>query len=605
MRQTRRTPEPPGLRSYRGGARGSSMFRLRFGFIVIAMVVSIFGARLVQLQGLDPHAYAAAAAKEGLVDAVLPARRGDILDRNGEPLATSVDGMMIVADPVQTDAHAAQIAKILATRLGIDYLNAKKALSLNGDSRFAYVARRIPSTLAGDVLSEIRALKLKGLDSLVDPVRDYPAHDVGANLVGFMDAFNKPLAGFEQAFDTQLRGVDGSERYEVGGGNRIPLGLNDKTLPVNGHDLNTTLDRDTQWYVQRVLAQAVRGARADSGSAVVLDSRTGETIALADYPTYDADEPGDSDAGDRGAPSVSDPYEPGSVEKTLTMAALLDQKLVTPLTRISIPSELEVLGETIHDHWDHGTLNLTLTGVLAKSSNIGTVLAGEKISSALLHRYLVSFGLGQPSSAGVPHESAGLLPDAAVWSPLSRATIAFGQGLAVTAVQMAAAINTIANDGVYVSPSVIQGSATNTLGQTVGTDTTVTRRVVSPQAAQQTARMMERVLDPEDGVAPDAAVPGYRVAGKTGTAQVVNKKCKCYQPGVFNVSFGGFAPADNARFTVYVVVRHPRNGLGGGAIAGPVFQKIMSHLLRRYGVPPTDTAPSDLPICGDHKASDC
>ncbi|MGD9959618.1 peptidoglycan D,D-transpeptidase FtsI family protein [Nocardioides sp.] len=600
------------MRSYRGGARGSSMFRLRFGFVVIAMVVSVFGARLIQLQGLDPHAYAAAAAQEGLVEAVLPARRGSINDRNGEPLANSIDGLMIVADPVQTDEHAAEIAKILANRLGIDYLDAKKALTrklLPGTSdqyyRFAYVARRVPSTLAADVLAELRAAGYKGIDTRIDPVRDYPAHDVAANLVGFMDAFNTPLAGFEQAFDKQLSGVDGSERYEVGGGNRIPLGLNDRVAPVNGSDLNTTLDRDTQWYVQRVLAQAIREARADSGSAVVLDTRTGETLALADYPTYDADEPGDSSAKDRGTPSLSNPYEPGSVEKTLTMAALLDQRLVTPLTKISVPSDLDVMGETIHDHFEHGVLDLTLTGVLAKSSNIGTVLATQKISASLLHRYLVSFGLGQTSNIGVPNESRGMLPDASTWTPLTRATVAFGQGLAVNAVQMAGAINTIANDGVYVSPSLIQGSATNAAGETVGTDTSVTRRVVSPRAAQQVARMMERVLDPVDGVAPDAAIPGYRVAGKTGTAQVVGKKCKCYLDNVFNVSFGGFAPADNPRFTVYIVVRHPRNGGGGGAVAGPVFQKIMSHLLRSYGIPPTGSAPSSLPICADHKASDC
>jgi cell division protein FtsI (penicillin-binding protein 3) len=603
-----------GRGAYRGGARGSSMFRLRFGFIVIAMVVSIFAARLVQLQGLDPHAYANAAAQEGLVRAVLPARRGDILDRNGEPLADSVDGMMVVADPVQTDAHAPAIAKILANRLGIDYLDAKRALTKkphdktsNPDDfyRFAYVARRVPSTLASDVLTELRAKKYKGIDTRVDPIRDYPGHDVAANVVGFLNAFNVPLAGFEQAFDAHLRGADGKERYEVGGGNRIPLGLNDRTRPVNGKDLTTTLDRDTQWYVQRVLAQGVREANADSGMAVVTDTRTGEILALADYPSYDATEPGDSATDDRGARSLSAPFEPGSVEKTLTMASLLDQQLVTPRTRISVPPTLEVMGETIHDHFDHGVLDLTLAGVLAKSSNIGTVLASRKISPALLHRYLLSFGLGRPTNIGVPVESGGQLPAGGSWSELTQATVAFGQGLSVNAVQMAAAVNTIANKGVYVSPSLVRGSATTATGQVVGTDTAVSRRVVGTRAAGQTSRMMERVLDPRDGVAPAAAVPGYRVAGKTGTAQVVDPRCKCYSKGSFNVSFGGFAPADDARFTVYVVVQHPRNGGGGGAVAGPVFAKIMSHVLLRYGVPPTGTHPSHLPICGNPKARDC
>ncbi len=580
------------------------MLRLRFGFVIIAIVLSVFGARLVQLQALDPHAYAAAAAKEGLVNAVLPARRGAILDRNGEPLASSVDGLMVVADPVQTKDKAPEIAKLLATRLGIDYLDAKAALSRE-DTRFAYVARRVPATLATDVLAEAKELGYKGLDTRVDPVRDYPAHDVAANIVGFMDAFNQPLAGFEQAFNTSLAGKDGWERYQVGGGNRIPLGVNDSADPVNGTDLHTTLDRDTQWYVQRVLAQTVKEARADSGTAVVMDSRTGEIIAQADYPTYDADDPGESSKELRGAPSVSAPYEPGSVEKVLTMASLIDQGLVDPHTRILVPSEKVVDGETIHDYFEHGRLDLTLAGVLAKSSNIGTVLAAERITSGLLRRYLASFGLGQKTGIGVPIESAGQLPDESLWTDLSRATIAFGQGLSVNAVQMTAAINTIANGGVYVSPSLVQGQATTNTGETVGTDTTSTHRVVSAQTARDVAMMMERVLDPDRGVAEKASIPGYRVAGKTGTAQVVGKKCGCYLDGVFTVSFAGFAPADDPRFTVYVVVNHPRNGGGGGSIGGPAFQKIMSHVLTRFGVPPTGTEPSTLPICGDPKARDC
>ena len=505
------------------------MLRLRFGFVIIAIVLSIFGARLVQLQALDPHAYAAAAAEEGLVEVVRPARRGAILDRNGEPLASSVDGLMVVADPVQTMDRAPELAKFLATRLGIDYLDARAALSKE-DTRFAYVARRVPATQALDVLAAARKLGYQGLDTRVDPVRDYPAHDVAANVVGFMDAFNQPLAGFEQAFNTTLAGKDGWERYEVGGGNRIPLGVNDSVAPVNGTDLHTTLDRDTQWYVQRVLAQAVQEAGGDSGSAVVMDTRTGEIIAQADYPTYDAGAPGESPKDLRGAPSVSAPYEPGSVQKVLTMASLIDQGLVDPHTRILVPGEKIVEGKTIHDHFDHGRLNLTLAGVLAKSSNIGTVLATERISSRLLHRYLLGFGLGQKTGIGVPIESGGLVPDGGSWTDLSRANIAFGQGVSVTAVQMAAAVNTLANGGVYVSPSLVEGTATTDAGEKVGTDTTSTRRVVSTKAARDLAMMMERVLDPDRGVAANAAIPGYRVAGKTGTAQVVGKTCRCYLP---------------------------------------------------------------------------
>jgi cell division protein FtsI (penicillin-binding protein 3) len=570
------------------------MLRLRFGFVAIAMVVSIFGARLVQLQALDPHAYAAAAAQEGLVEAVLPARRGAILDRNGQPLATSVDGLMVVADPAMTRDKAPELAKFLANRLDIDYFDTREALSRD-DTRFAYIARRVPATLADETVTKATELGFQGLATRPDQVRDYPAHDVAANLVGYMGGIGQPLGGLELTFDQQLAGHDGSERYEVGGGNRIPLGENVTVEPQNGKDITTTLDRDLQWYVQKVLAQTVEGASADSGMAVVMDTRTGEVLADADYPTYDADDALDSREEDRGAPSLSSPYEPGSVEKALTMAALIDQGKATPEQRMIVPPEVHVMGETIHDYFVHPNLRLTLTGVLAKSSNIGTVLASRKIGPDVLKRYLEAFGLGTKTGIGARGESAGLLP-AGSWNALSRATIAFGQGIAVNAVQMAAAINTIANGGVYVAPSLVEGSATTDGNDTVGTDSTTTHRVVSAKAASEVARMMERVLDPDEGVAPLAAIDGYRVAGKTGTAQVVDSKCGCYKEGVYNVSFAGFAPADKPRFTVYVVIRHPRNHGGGGSVGGPAFQKIMSRALARYRVPPTGTKPSDLPI---------
>jgi len=577
----------------RPSSRGTAHLRLRLGFIVIAMVISLFGARLVQLQGLDPHAYAAAAAAEGMVEAVLPAKRGAILDRDGVPLASSIDGLMVVADPAQTRDRAAEIAKFLSTRLHIDYFDAKAAVSKTG-TRFAYVARRVPSTLAMDVVAQAKALGYKGIDTRTDPVRDYPAHDVAANLIGFMGGVGQPLGGFELSFNAMLAGKDGSEKYEVGAGNRLPLGESTTVAPQDGQDLHTTIDRDVQWYVQRVLRQTVVGARADSGAAVVMDSRTGELVAVADYPTFDADNPLVSPKQDLGSRALSDVYEPGSVEKVLTLSSLIDAGKVTPRTKIVVPPALPVLDTSIKDWFPHDRLHLTLTGVLAKSSNIGTVRATEKFTPRRLHDYLVRFGLGKKTDIGVAGESAGLLPAASLWSIVSRATIAFGQGVSVNAVQMTAAINTVANGGVYVSPSLIQGSATTDTGEAIGTDTTTTHRVISAEAAHQTEMMMERVLDPEEGVAPGAAIPGYRVAGKTGTAQRVDPRCGCYRG--FTVSFAGFAPADDPRFTVYVVVQNPLDGGGGGSTAGPAFQKIMSHLLRRYGIEPTGTAPSRLPV---------
>ncbi len=575
--------------------RGSAMFRLRFGFILIAMVLSVFGARLVQLQGIDPNSYAAMAAAEGVVEVTLPAERGRIVDRDGEPLADSVDGMMVVADPTMTsDERAPELAELLSNRLDIDYFRTLERLRQD-DTRFRYLARRVPASTAEEVVEEVDELGFRGITTREDPVRDYPADDVAANLVGFMGADGEPLAGLELTFDGLLSGTDGSARYEVGGGNRIPLGENTIVEPEDGEDLRLTIDRDVQWYVQRVLRSTVRKANGESGVAVAMDSRTGEVLALADHPTFDANAPLDVPDAHLGSRAMSDVYEPGSVQKALTVAALLDAGEVTPRTRIRVPSQLERADRVINDHWDHGRIGLTMTGVLSKSSNIGTVLAADEFEPTQLHDYLDRFGLGRRTGLGVRGESAGLLPDASTWSQLTQDTIAFGQGVSVNAMQMTSAINTIANDGVRIDPSLVRGSARADDGGLVGTAAAGAERVVDPRAARRTAAMMEKVLDPEDGVAAAAQVPGYRVAGKTGTAQRVGEDCGCYD-GTFTVSFAGFAPADDPRFTVYVVVQNPRNGGGGGSVAGPAFARIMGHLLNKYSVPPTGARAPDLPV---------
>jgi cell division protein FtsI (penicillin-binding protein 3) len=585
----------------RGSRRGSPQVRLRVGFVLIAMVLSLFGARLVQLQGLDPEQYAEMAAAEGTVEVVLPAERGDILDRNGQPLAASIDGLMLVGDPEQTADKAPQIARFLAERLDVDYFTVLKRLRGKTGSRFEYLARHVPSTLANDVLQEADDRGYKGLSTRRDAVRTYPGHDVAANLIGFMGT-DKPYGGLEEVFNKALSGKDGKERYEVGAGNRIPLGDNTEVPAVDGQDLHTTIDRDLQWYTQRVLRQAVEDSGGLSGIAIVMDSRTGEVLALADDPTFDADDPGASPVRDRRARSLNLSYEPGSVEKVLTLSALIDEGKVNARTKMLVPGELHRQDRVIHDHWEHGLIKLTLAGVLAKSSNVGTVLAADKFGPGELRSYLAKFGLGQPTNVGLGAESRGNLPDPSVWNSQIGDRIAFGQSLSVNAMQMTAAINTIANHGVRVDPTLIQGEARRDDGMEIGTDVSTERRVVSKEAARQMTLMMERTVDPEDGVAPLAQVPGYVVAGKTGTAQRVGT-CgtgadahSCYD-GTNTVSFAGFAPAQNPRFTIYVVIQAPKiEGAGGGATAGPVFSKLMGYALQRYGVPPIDKKQTRLPV---------
>jgi cell division protein FtsI (penicillin-binding protein 3) len=580
-------PRAPRLRA----VRGTSLVRLRIGFLLIAMIVSVFAARLFQLQGVDAATYVAKARAEGVVTVPLPADRGTITDRNGVALAESVDGLMIVADPSVTVKHASEIATLIARRLQVDYFDLLQRLR-KPDTHFQYIARRVPSTKARAVVEEIDRRGFKGIYTRRDPVRTYPAADVAANLVGFMNAEGDAAEGAELMFDRVLAGKDGSATYETGGGNRIPLGDNSTVPARSGDDLSLTIDRDVQWYTQRVVRSAVQSSGGSSGAAVVMDTRTGELLALADYPTYDANQPTLSPKRDLGSRALRDVYEPGSVEKVLTASSLIDAGKVTPDTRITVPSQLRRQDRVIHDYFQHGKLRLTLTGVIAKSSNIGTVLAASQFEHRELYDYLRKFGLGSRTGIGVHGESAGVLNDWRSWSQINQDTIAFGQGLAVNAVQMAAAVNVVANDGVYVKPSLVKGEVPTSDGQVVGSGTTTERRVIGSRAARLTGEMMESVTNPETGTAPAAGIDGYRVAGKTGTAQRVGKHCRCYD-GTFTVSFAGFAPADAPRFLVYIVVQDPKNGGGGGSIGGPAFHKIMSYVLQRYAVPPTgSTAPT-------------
>lgn len=571
-------------------SRSVSPFRLKFGFLVIAIVLSFYGARLVQLQAIDPGSYAEMAHEEGLEEIELPASRGAILDRDGVELASSLDGLMVIADPALTVARAPELARFLADKLHVDYFDTlRKLRKTTGDgSHYQIVARRIPATEVRKVLEEAGKAGFQGLTTERDPIRSYPLDDVAANIVGFIgqDDEKGPLAGLERTFNKQLAGTDGVARYQAVKGRQIPLADATVTEPRDGKPLQLTIDRDAQWFAQRTLAQVVRNWKASSGVIIAMDTHTGDLLAYADYPTFNANDPTASPKEDYGSRGAQDPYEPGSVEKALTLSAVIDAGKAEPETRLTVPDVITRDGWDIHDHGEHGTIKLTLAGVLAQSSNIGTALASEQMKSTDLHDYLTAFGLGQRTNVGLRGESAGIVPPAP-WQAVNQATISFGQGISATPLQMAAAINTIANGGVRVSPSLIEGKAVSEDGVTVGTSQATARRVISAETANKMARMMETVLDPVEGTAPAARIPGYRVAGKTGTAQVANPNGGGYLDGINNNSFAGFAPADNPRFTVYVAIMGVHGG-AGGMTAAPAFKRVMGYLLRHYGVPPTD-----------------
>jgi cell division protein FtsI (penicillin-binding protein 3) len=570
-----------------------SRTRLRVSLLLVVSLFMLFGVRLFWIQGLDAQAYAAMARNASTQPVTVPAPRGDILDRNGEVIATSVDSLTLTADPTLTTKKAPQIARILVSSLGedrVDYFDLIEKLR-TPDTRFVVLEKNLPAAKGQKALQALRKAGAAGVFSQKTTMRTYPGGRLAANLVGYMSQTKDSdtpvgVQGIERQYDALLTGKDGSATYEVSPtGQRIPM-ADSTVVPMKpGQDVQTTIDRDLQWYADQRLADAVRSAGADWGLAITMDVRTGQVVQLSQAPTFDPGSKATMQDSNTVSRFVQTVYEPGSVLKTITMAALADQGKITPDTQISVPGKMVIDKFPIGDYWQHGTLNLTAAGVIAKSSNLGTIVAAQQMSNQTMHDYLRKFGFGVGSGVQLPGESRGILAPAASWTKANHATISFGQGISVTALQVVRAVGAIANGGVMVDPSVVSGFV-DADGHRTDAKEVPSRRVVSKKAAAEVTRMMEAVTA-DDGTAPAAQIPGYRVAGKTGTAWRVNPVTGRYVRGQNTVSFIGFAPADEPRFITHVVLDKPFANAGGGSTAAPVFHDIMSMALERFGVAPT------------------
>jgi cell division protein FtsI (penicillin-binding protein 3) len=569
--------------------------RLRFCLYAFVGVFVIFAARLFQIQALDMGAYAAKALAAGTARVAVPAPRGEILDRNDQPLAASVQGRNLTADPYLTSPNAPEIAAVLRQKLGdrIDYFDTIDKLRKQVynprtkamvPARFVYVTKRLPADQATDVLDALK--KYPGIFSEKVDLRTYPGGRLGANLIGFVDADGRGRAGLEQALDKRLTGTDGENTYEVSPlGVRIPMADTTVRQMVPGSDVVSTIDRDLQWYADKRLAAGVDKARADWGLAITMDVRTGEIVQMSQSPSFDLGDPRDRQGAWVRNLSVERAYEPGSVLKTVTMAALADQGKIRPESPIVVPKGIKVNSYRIGDYWKHGVLHLTAAGVIAKSSNLGVIVAARHMTKRSHWEYLHKFGFGELTGIGLAGETAGILRDSDQWAAAHRATIAFGQGISVNAVQIVRAVGAIANGGMMVTPTVVDAYRLPD-GRQIDAPEGETRRVISPEAAAIVRRMMEQVPRSDGGTAPAAQIDGYRVAGKSGTAWRVSPETGRYVRGQNTVSFIGFAPADKPRFITYVVLDKPFRNAGGGSTAAPVFHDIMSMALERFGVVP-------------------
>jgi cell division protein FtsI (penicillin-binding protein 3) len=586
--------------------------------VTLTLVMLVFVLRLLQVQAVDASAYAAKADENRYVVHTIAAERGGITDRNGVALATSVDAEDITADPTMFTREQLKIgdgperaAALLAPILGQDQAQLARKLRTH-NTRYVLLARR----QTPQVWKQIKDLKaaltkkgradgttvnvLTGVFSSPSSKRVYPGGDLAAGILGWVNADGKGGGGIEQQLDQQLSGKPGKVRYAQSGGREVPTAGSDETPAVPGADVELTIDRDIQWAAQHAITEQVRESQADRGYVIVQDTRTGEILAMANSPGFDPNDLAHADPDALGNAAVQDAYEPGSTAKVMSMAAVLEEHAATPLTHVVVPNRLHRGDRLFQDDVDHGTWYLTLNGVLAKSSNIGTILATGQLgrtqpeANKVLYSYLRKFGIGSYTGIDFPGETKGILAPADKWSTSQQFTIPFGQGFSINALQAASIYSTIANGGVRIEPSLVRG-ARDAEGRFTPAPKPAKSRVVSTKTARQLAQMLESVVDDEQGTGLKARIPGYRVAGKTGTANRVDPATGRYHG--YTSSFAGFAPADKPRITVYCAIQNATKGsYFGGEICGPIYKQVMAFALKTLQVPPTGARPANLPV---------
>lgn len=597
---------------------GSPRPRLRMVSLGLTLVMLAFVVRLLQVQAVDANAYAAKAEKNRYFTHTLAAERGRITDRGGVELAASVDAYDITADPtlftpkeMRVKDAPEQAAALLAPILGKDAAEITKKLK-TPDTRYVLLARRQTPQVWKQIKDLRGALAEKaGTDPnspnvlagvLADPSskRVYPNHDLAAGILGWVNADGKGAGGLEQQLNKQLAGEDGKIKYAQSGGRQVPTAGSTETPAVPGSDVELTIDRDIQWAAQDAITEQVKKSKADRGYVMVQDTRTGEVLAMANAPGFDPNDLSQANGAALGNAALQDAYEPGSTSKVMSMAAVLEENAATPGTHVTVPNRLHRGDRLFQDDIDHPTWHLTLNGVLAKSSNIGTILAtgemgkSQRESNEILYSYLRKFGIGKETGLDFPGETPGILAPPQKWSTSQQFTIPFGQGLSINAMQATSVYQTIANGGVRIEPTLVRGTK-GPDGRFTPAPKPKKTRIVSDKTARTVSKMLESVVDDVEGTGNSARIPGYRVAGKTGTANRVDPETGRYKG--YTSSFAGFAPADKPRIAVYCAIQNATKGsYFGGQICGPIYKKVMQFSLKTLQEPPTGKGPARLPV---------
>lgn len=588
------------------GLRSASfVFRHRVGNAVIFLVLIVAAGQLFNLQVPRAEGLRAEAAGQLKVVDVEKAVRGSIVDRNNDKLAFTIEARALTFQPVKVrkqleEARAKsteapepnrrlrEIAAEVASRLNNKPDAATVLKKLKSSETFVYLARAVDPAIADAITT-----KFPEVGSERQDLRQYPGGSLAANIVGGIDWDGHGLLGLEDSLDAVLAGTDGSITYDRGSdGVVIPGSYRNRHDAVDGSTVMLTIDDDIQFYVQQQVQQAKNLSGAKNVSAVVLDAKSGEVLAMANDNTFDPSQDiGRQEDRELGNPSVSSPYEPGSVNKIVTAASVIEYGLSHPDEVLQVPRSIHMGGVTVGDAWEHGTMPYTTTGIFGKSSNVGTLMLAQRLGPERFFEMLRKFGLGQRTRVGLPGESAGLVPPIDQWSGSTFANLPIGQGLSMTLLQMTGMYQAIANDGVRVPPRIVKS--------TIGPDGTRTDeprpegvRVVSPKTAQTVRQMLRATVqrDPtgeQQGTGWQAGVEGYQISGKTGTAQQINPACGCYYDDVYWITFAGIATTDDPRYVVGIMMDNPQHTADGqpGTTAAPLFHNITSWLLQRENVP--------------------
>jgi cell division protein FtsI (penicillin-binding protein 3) len=543
--------------------------RIGLLFASFLLCFTVILGRAFWLQGVQGAQLSSQAAYQQTETVTVPGLRGRVLDRHGRELAVSEDAASIYATPYQVkdpQRTAAELAPLLGMSEG-DVLEA-----LTAGSGFAYVARKVELQTA----KKIAALRLPGIGQLPDSRRTYPQGKLASQVIGAVGVDNQGLTGLEAGEDEVLHGTDG-ERKIVKDALGEPIRLETARTASDGHDIQLTLDAALQSQTERVLAGVGATYQPKGATAIVMDPRTSQILAMANWPPIDPTDLADVSNEDLLNRATGFTYEPGSTFKAFTVASALEDKLVTPDTAFTLAPTIRVSDRVIEEAEPRGTATLTVADILAQSSNVGAVTIGLQLGSERFSRWISRFGFGRPTDLGFPGEERGIVPALDEYSGSSMGNLPIGQGLSVTPIQMAAGYAAIADGGILRRPQLIERVDGEPVTEPPG------RRVIDPHVSAEVRQMLEGVLAP-GGTASEVSVPGYTLAGKTGTSQVAENGG--YSETKFVASFIGFAPAQNPRLLVAVIVDQPQGDIYGGSVAAPAFGKIAEFALPYLGVPP-------------------